>query len=62
MTKKDDLEFGKLAKKLNDLPGKSIINESITKEFASRSAVQHDTDGQKLIATVFSSVGRVKAF
>ena len=37
------LKFGKTAKKLNDLLGKSIIIYAVTNEFASRSAVRNDT-------------------
>jgi hypothetical protein len=51
-----------LAKKLNDLLGKSTIIDAITNEFASCSAVRNDTIGKNLTARAYSSVGRAKAF
>ncbi len=51
-----------MAKKLNDLLGKSIIFDVITNEFASCLVVRNDTVCKKLTARAYSSVGRAADF
>ena len=54
--KKDYLKIGNLAKKLNDLLGKSIIFEAINNEFASCFAAQNDNVCKMFTASTYGSI------